>query len=171
MPSDERFSEFYDATKLRVLHYLYFATNDLAEAEELTQDAYLRAWQHWDRVEKYDDPLAWVRTVGWRLAVNKTRWVRRRVGWSGSQQQPGGETDAVSALIERLDMVHALRTLPVNARQVLALYYLYDLSVEAIASELHIPQGTVKSRLSRGRNFLALNLMSSATSAEQDEPQ
>ena len=59
------------------------------------------------------------------------------------------------ALEDHVAIITALRALPEAQRQVIALHYLADLSVEAIAQELGVPAGTVKSRLSRGRDALA----------------
>jgi RNA polymerase sigma-70 factor (ECF subfamily) len=62
------------------------------------------------------------------------------------------------ALEDHVAIITALRALPEAQRQVIALHYLADLSVEAIAQELGVPAGTVKSRLSRGRDALASQL-------------
>jgi RNA polymerase sigma-70 factor (ECF subfamily) len=51
-----------------------------------------------------------------------------------------------------------LRTLPVRQRQVLVLHYLVDLPVEEVAHTLGMPNGTVQSLLSRGRQALAAKL-------------
>jgi RNA polymerase sigma-70 factor (ECF subfamily) len=52
-------------------------------------------------------------------------------------------------------VVEALRRLPENMRVVLTLHYLADRDVQQIAAELDIPEGTVKSRLSRARDAMA----------------
>jgi len=63
-----------------------------------------------------------------------------------------------SHLESHLEIITALRALPEAQRQVIALFYLADLPVETIAEELGVPAGTVKSRLSRGREALASHL-------------
>ena len=62
------------------------------------------------------------------------------------------------SLEQHLELIAALRALPLAQRTVIALHYLADLPVEQIADELGVPTGTVKSRLSRGRDALALAL-------------
>jgi RNA polymerase sigma-70 factor (ECF subfamily) len=52
-------------------------------------------------------------------------------------------------------VVEALRALPFQQREVIALFYLADLSVQEIAATLNVADGTVKSRLNRGRTALA----------------
>jgi RNA polymerase sigma-70 factor (ECF subfamily) len=73
----EGFDAFYTGTNRRVLHQMYAMTGNLADAQELVQEAYARAWQRWSTVSTYDDPEAWVRTVAWRLAQTSER---RRTG-------------------------------------------------------------------------------------------
>src|SRR5688500_9768175 len=77
MSAEQTFDQFYRATYHRVLTYLYATSGNLATAQELTQEAYARAWQRWNRLSGYDDPEAWVRTVGWRLASSRWRSARR----------------------------------------------------------------------------------------------
>ncbi len=66
--------------------------------------------------------------------------------------------EILPASAEALALAQALRTLPIRQRQVLVLHYLVDLSVEEVAHTLGIPNGTVKSLLSRGRHALAAKL-------------
>ena len=149
----EDFDGFYLATRDRLLHTLYAMTGDLAEAQDVVQEAYSRAWQRWSTVSAYDEPTAWVRTVAWRLAVSRRRKARNRITAALRLHQvspPANEPSPDTAAI-----VAALRTLPDAQRRALALHYLCDLSVEAVASETGVSTGTVKSRLSRGRAALA----------------
>ena len=60
-----------------------------------------------------------------------------------------------AGLEDHLEIIAALRALPEAQRHVIALHYLADLPVDQIAAELGVPSGTVKSRLSRGRDALA----------------
>jgi RNA polymerase sigma-70 factor (ECF subfamily) len=147
------FDGFYATTRDRLLHALYAMTGDLSEAQDVVQEAYARAWQRWQTVAAYDDPVAWVRTVAWRLAVSRRRKARNRVGAAlrlhaitAPVPEPSADTAAIVA---------ALRQLPDAQRRALALHYLCDLSVEAVAAETGVSTGTVKSRLSRGRTALA----------------
>jgi RNA polymerase sigma-70 factor (ECF subfamily) len=149
----EDFDGFYVATRDRLLHVLYAMTGDLAEAQDVLQEAYARAWQRWPQVSRYDEPTAWVRTVAWRLAVSRRRKAHNRVSAAlrlhaepRSTYEPSPDTAAI---------VEALRQLPVAQRRALALHYLCDLSVDAVAAETGVSTGTVKSRLSRGRAALA----------------
>jgi RNA polymerase sigma-70 factor (ECF subfamily) len=152
----EDFDGFYAATHDRVLHALYAMTGDLTESQDVVAEAYARAWQRWSTVARYDEPMSWVRTVAWRLAVSRRRKAINRVGAAmrlharpAPVSEPSPDTAAVVA---------ALRRLPDAQRRALALHYLCDLSVEAVAAETGVSTGTVKSRLARGRVALAAAL-------------
>ena len=145
------FDEFYSNAAARLVRHSYALTGDLAEAQDIAQEAFARAWQRWPAVRECDSPEAWVRRVATNLAAS--RWRRIRVaravaGQPAEQHAPEVSTDTVA-------LVCGLRTLPERQRTVLVLHYMCDLSVDQIASELGCPSGSVKSWLSRGRTALA----------------
>lgn len=147
------FDAFYIATARRVVLYLYAACGDRAEAQDVAQEAFARAWQHWSRVARYDDPEGWVRAVAWRLMLNRWRGLRR---WLAARARMGPPNEATaSPSPDRVAVVEALQRLPAAQRQVVALHYLLDMSVLDVAASLGVPEGTVKARLSRARTALA----------------
>lgn len=146
------FDAFYIATVRRVVLYLYAACGDRSDAQDIAQEAFARAWQHWSRVAGYDDPEAWVRTVAWRLMINRWRGLRRRLA---ARARVGPPDEASSPSPDRVAVVDALLRLPKPQRQVVALYYLLDMPVNEIAATTGTPAGTVKARLSRARTALA----------------
>ena len=156
MEADLNFDDFYRATVSRVIHLVYVTTGDLTIAQDCTQEAYARAWQRWHTVSKADDPLSWVRTVARRLAIS--HW-RKDVGRDKAYRALALDREKHAAMSEdRMVVVAALRELSHDHREVLALFYLLDMSVEAIAAELGFPQGTIKARLHHGRAALASHL-------------
>lgn len=152
---EEQFDAFYRANAGSVAHLVYATTGDLGLAQDSTQEAFARAWQRWPSVSRYDDPLAWVRTVARRVAISA--WRSR-----GRQQQAhvrhGASVPGQAPSEDRVAVVAALQTLSEPARTALVLYYIADLSVEQIAQETGTPIGTVKARLHRGRGRLAAAL-------------
>lgn len=152
MRDADGFDEFYRATRGRVLEYLFAAGGDLGEAQDAAQEAFTRAWQRWEHISGHTDPEAWVRVVGWRVLANRWRKVRggriayRRHGLAPPVPPPGEETVA---------LVAALRQLPADQRQAIVLHHIVELPVAQIAAETGVPVGTVKARLSRGRQALA----------------
>jgi RNA polymerase sigma-70 factor (ECF subfamily) len=153
------FDGFYAASRDRLLHVLYAMTGDLAEAQDVVQEAYARAWQRWAQVSEYDEPAAWVRTVAWRLAISRRRKARNRV--AAALRLHAQPARPVEPSPDTAVIVQALRRLPDAQRRTLALHYLCDLSVDAVAEETGVSAGTVKSRLSRGRDALAAVLAES----------
>lgn len=152
MRDAESFDDFYRSTAKRMLRYGYAVAGDYAEAQDLVQEAFARAWRHWRTLSDHPAPEAWVRLVVARLAAD--RWRRLR-GWRAAVTR-NGPADVVRPPGEdTVLLVGALRQLPAAQRQALALHYLFDMSVEDIARETRVPTGTVKSWLSRGRARLA----------------
>ena len=148
---DDSFAAFYTASYQRLLGQLFAVTGDLAEAENLLQEAYARAFARWAQVHAYDRPEAWVRRVALNLAAVAARRLRRRAVALWRLGPP-----VVPELSpELLDLHKALGTLPLGQRQVIVLHHLVGLPVEEVAHELRVPTGTVKSRLARGRRALA----------------
>ncbi|OZV83243.1 SigE family RNA polymerase sigma factor [Micromonospora echinospora] len=152
MPDVDGFDEFYRGSRQRLLGFVYALTGDLAEAQDAVQEAYVRAWQRWSTVGRYDDPEAWVRVVASRIAVSRWRSLRSRarayLRHGAIEAVPAPNTDTV-------EVVAALRRLPEEQRTALALYYLLGMPVAEVARETNAPVGTVKARLSRGRTALA----------------
>jgi RNA polymerase sigma-70 factor (ECF subfamily) len=153
MRDENSFDDFYRATSGRLVRFGYAVTGDLTEAQDLVQEAYLRAWQHWRTVVAHENPEGWLRLVLARLAAD--RW--RRIGRRSAALRRAGPPPAVPPPNEdAVVLVAALRRLPVKHRQALALHYLFDMSVAQIAEETGVAVGTVKSWLSRGRAGLAV---------------
>src|SRR5215218_8003870 len=75
---DDGFAAFYAGSYRRLLGQLFAVTGDLAEAENVLQEAYARAFTRWSRVGGYDLPEAWVRRVALNLAAMAERSLRRR---------------------------------------------------------------------------------------------
>jgi RNA polymerase sigma-70 factor (ECF subfamily) len=150
------FDEFYRDTRQRVLEYVYMASGrDLAEAQDAVAEAYARAWQRWNTVRACADPEAWVRVVAWRVAANGWRKQRSRLV-AHRRHGPPGEVPAATE--DSVALVAALRQLPPEQRVALVLFYIVELPVAQIAEETGVPVGTVKSRLSRGRQALSMQL-------------
>lgn len=143
------FNTLYSAGYGRLAAQLYAYLGDATEAEDVTQEAFLRAWRDWERISTYDDPVAWVRRVAWNLATSRlrslTRATRVRVA-----------SEAVAALSpDRVALVAALRQLPERQRLAVVLHYLADLPVADVCAEMNAARGTVLSWLHRGRAQLA----------------
>jgi RNA polymerase sigma-70 factor (ECF subfamily) len=124
-------------------------------AEEIAQEALLRAHRDWDRIARYDRPGAWVRRVTINLATSSRRRrtsERRALERAGSRRQldtPPPEVDEFWALVRRL---------PPRQAAAVALHYLDDLSIAEIADALGCAEGTAKAHLHQARRTLAEHL-------------
>jgi RNA polymerase sigma-70 factor (ECF subfamily) len=125
------------------------------EAEEAVQEAFVRALGLTGQRPVVKDPEAWL----YRVAVNvvRARWRRILVA---RRLQPllATEPHADTASDSRLALLAALRKLPFGQREAIALHYFADLPIEDIAARVGAPVGTIKARLSRGREALSKHL-------------
>ncbi|MBA3523208.1 MAG: SigE family RNA polymerase sigma factor [Geodermatophilaceae bacterium] len=144
------FAEFYAATHRVATAQVFAMIGNWHEAQEAVQEAYARALARWAHVSRYDEPLAWVRTVAYRVSVSRWRKARRLV--LGTER----DTEVPAPLETHVALVAGLQRLPQAQREALVLHYLADLPVAQIAAQLGVPEGTVKARLSRGRAAMAL---------------
>ncbi|MFF7335127.1 SigE family RNA polymerase sigma factor [Streptomyces sp. NPDC008150] len=152
MRDPDDFDRFYTAGVRRLTSQLYAMTGDRAEAEDLVHEAYARAWQRWDKVSGYADPEAWVRTVAFRIRVST--W-RKTVNRLAAHRRHGVPDPQPELRPDYVAIVAALRRIPAEQRRAVVLHHLVGLSVDEIARETGAASGTVKARLSRGRQAMA----------------
>ena len=146
------FDEFYAATAVRVVRHSYALTGNIADAQDIAQEAFARAWQRWGFVSECSSPEAWVRQVATNLAT--TRWRRDRTA-RAARRELAVRQYAPEISPNTVALVAGLRKLPERQRVVLVLHYLADQPVDQIATDLGCPVGSVKAWLSRGRAALA----------------
>jgi RNA polymerase sigma-70 factor, ECF subfamily len=155
-PTDDDFAAFYASVFARLVGQLRVVTGDLQEAEDVVQEAMARASTRWARLQSYDVPEAWVRRVALNLAADRVRRGRRRLAALRRLVPPATQP---AEQVEDLALLQALRGLSIGQRQVLVLHYLIGMPVQEVARTLRVPTGTVKVRLSRGRQALAAQLV------------
>jgi RNA polymerase sigma-70 factor (sigma-E family) len=149
MRDEDGFAEFASANARRLRHIARLLTGDPDRAEDLLQIALARSYRRWDRISRYDDPVAYVR----RVMVNAhTDWWRRR--WRHevpTGQLPDGPTsgDLAADHADRDLLARALAGLSPRERAVVVLRYYADLSEQEIARTLGVAPGTVKSASAR----------------------
>jgi RNA polymerase sigma factor (sigma-70 family) len=146
-------ADLYHAAYRRLVAQVFAFTTDLSEAQDAVQEAFARALARPHGLAGVDVPEAWLRTVA--TNVVRRRWRRRQIlNTILLRERPlvRGYEDPPEP--ERADLREALATLPRPYREVIVLHYLADLPVDEVAAILEVPVGTVKSRLSRGREAL-----------------
>jgi RNA polymerase sigma-70 factor, ECF subfamily len=159
------FEEFFAATYGRLVGLLFAFLHDRAQAEDVVQDALASALLRWPVLRRYHDPEAWVRRVAFRRAIDHHRRSARQLR-ALLRLGPPPASPPVGA--EHVDLVRALRRLPLAQREVLVLHYVAELAVERVAAELRLPVGTVKSRLARGRAALASELQAEVGAPDEE---
>jgi RNA polymerase sigma-70 factor (ECF subfamily) len=144
--------ELYSASYRRLVVQLYAICGDLSEAEDAVQEGFVAALRKRRGLAEVRNPEAWVRTT----AVNhlRSRWRHSAVVRKYQPRVPGPQ-EAIDIGPEHVAIVTALAQVDTSQREVVVLHYLADLGTAEIAGELGIPEGTVKSRLSRARARLA----------------
>jgi RNA polymerase sigma-70 factor (ECF subfamily) len=147
-----RLREVYAVAYPRLVGQLVGVTGDPAEAEDVVMEAFARAAARPQEFADVDNPEAWLRTVAVNLA--RSRW-RRMLRWSHLIPALARSEAYADLPEEHLALMAALRSLPLNQREAIALHHLADLPVAEVALTLGVPEGTVKARLSRGRAALA----------------
>ena len=153
--TEAEFREIFAASYPRLLVQLYGVTGNAAEAEDLVQEAFVRAAATGKKFIGLDNPEAWLRTVA--INSHRSRWRKQR-NFARIRDRAASRPPDLPALEDRIDVIDALRRMPASQREVVALHYLADLDIAEVARTLRIAEGTVKSRLSRGREALALAL-------------
>ena len=152
----DEFDAFYGARAPTLVRMIYLRTGDLTRAQDCVQEAFTRAWLKWPTLQSGPDPVAWVRTVAWNLAVTDWRSRRRArardEGWrveGAAQPLPIAEVVAVR---------EALQDLPAHQQAAIILHYFEDLSIAEISAMTGKPTGTIKSNLHRARLALRAQL-------------
>ncbi|MFF7970687.1 SigE family RNA polymerase sigma factor [Streptomyces sp. NPDC007905] len=153
--TEDEFDAFYTAAFPRLTGQLSAFTGDRVEAQDVVQEAFVRAWNRRKDFLADEAPEAWIRTVAMRLAVSRWRRARR---WLELVRRTPPPEFTPGPGPDRPALVAALRQLSKAQRMAIVLHHLCDLSVEQVASETGVPVGTVKARLSRGRVALAKHL-------------
>lgn len=137
-------------------------TGDRAEAEELVQDAFLRAYRNLEQFRGDARFSTWLYRIVYNVCM--TRVSRRKphahtvsVDESlvdiADHDEPGADERLEDEEVQRM-LVEEIQHLPEHYRTAITLFYLQEMSYEEMTDVLTLPLGTVKTNLFRGRNLL-----------------
>ena len=145
------FDEFFRSTHRRALAAMYLVTGDRHEAEEIVQDAYVRVFERWDRIQVLDDPEGYVLRTAMNVFRDRFRRaalaVRRTITTSAA-------SDDLRAVEDRDELVRMLRPLAPRQRAAVVATSILDMSAEDAGRLLGMKASTVRSLASRARASL-----------------
>jgi RNA polymerase sigma-70 factor (ECF subfamily) len=147
----------YRKTYQRLVSAVFALTGDLPESQDCVQEAFAQAAKKPEPVLSARNAEAWLRTASLNIARSRFRR-RKRLELLMQRMLVPSEVEPASGP-ERLTVLQAIRQLPPEQAETIALFYLADLPVGEIAATRHVPTGTVKARLARARTRLATILL------------
>jgi RNA polymerase sigma-70 factor, ECF subfamily len=144
-----------------LVNLAYRFCRDRGRAEEMAQEAFLRAYRSLDKWRKDAAFSTWLFAVASNWYRSELRRIPAQTIALDEVKEPrdgrpsdGGLEDAD----QNNKIRHAVLTLPAKYREPLILFYFHDMDVSAAARSLNLPEGTVKARLFRGRELLRSKL-------------
>jgi RNA polymerase sigma-70 factor, ECF subfamily len=161
LPAVSDFDALYRAHYPAVLRAAYAITLDLEEGREITQETFLRLWEHRDRLAPGSNEKAWLMRVATNLGIS---YRRSLLVHFRARRQAGPEQDPVAlalAGIEGQRVRRALAVLKPRERAVLALRFDHDLSFAEVGEVLGHPEATARTWCRRAVERLRHELLPS----------
>jgi RNA polymerase sigma-70 factor (ECF subfamily) len=123
------------------------------DAEDIAQEALLRAWRHRETLRHSERFAGWLTTIVRNEAARDASRIRPEPA-DATAENGEHEDERMSQVVMRADLEVGLRELQRDEQLLLRMRYEEDLTQAAIARSLDLPEGTVKVRLHRARNKL-----------------
>jgi len=157
--ADVGFGERIAENQRRVFQIAYSVLGNSADAEDVAQEAFLRAYEKLDSLRDAEKFRAWVNRIVFRLALNRKRGYRRGLvrdtEWQVNDSPAmvdGTEEAERHVMLDRLR--REIERLPEKLRSVLQLSLVEEMEATEVGAVLGIPVGTVRSRLHTARKLL-----------------
>jgi RNA polymerase sigma-70 factor (ECF subfamily) len=145
------FDEFFRSTHRRALAAMYLVTGNRHEAEEIVQDAFVRVFERWDRIQGLDDPEGYLLRTA--MNVFRDRFRRAVLAARRTITTPMGADD-LRAVEDRDELVRMLRPLAPRQRAALVATSILDMSAEEAGRLLGMKASSIRSLASRARTSL-----------------
>jgi RNA polymerase sigma-70 factor (sigma-E family) len=146
---DAEFLDFAAAVRPQLRRTAYLICHDWDAAADITQEALIRPYVAWPRLEHSTGLRTYARRTLVRVALDGARKRSSQELPTARVPDRAGE-DPATATVERLVLIDALATLPPRQRACVVLRHYDDLSVDDVAAALGCRAGTVKSQTARG---------------------
>lgn len=152
--TEKDFQEFYRTHGFRVRRTLQGMVGNRATAEELTQEAFLKAWANLASFGLKSKLSTWIYQIAIYTALD---WLRsHKAKWTSAEVDGPSESELTP---EKRAVTEALMELDEDNRALLVLHYYEGLNLKEIGLILKIPEGTVKSRLHTAKALLKPRLI------------
>ncbi len=156
---DPEFTRILQENERRIFNMVYWSIGNYDDAQDLTQDIFWAVYRNLPKFRGEARVSTWI----YRIALNRIRRYLRKqrvrrllvpLEHLRDRGDPGPTQDPPHLPPEYQALHHHLQQLPEEFRTVILLFYFENLSLKEIARVLGVPEGTVKSRLSRARRLL-----------------
>ena len=145
------FEEFFHTERDRLFRVMFVITKNRQEAEDLSQEAFVRVWERWDTIAAMENPIGYLHRAAMNLFRSRYRRAllaaRRGMGIST-------EEDAYAAIDDRLAALQALGTLAPRQRAAIVLTEVLQYTAEEAGSMLGIRAATVRALHFQARSAL-----------------
>jgi RNA polymerase sigma factor (sigma-70 family) len=153
------FGLLVDKYKASIFSIAYSMLRNFHDAEDVTQDVFIKAYKNLSALRRWDNFLSWLCSIAYNLCRDriKAQSIRKENERLNRKSQKELDDSSVNSYREEQvfkSLHEALDSLPDIYREVLTLHYLGGISSEQIARILSIPYATVRQRLSRARTQL-----------------
>jgi len=156
---DELLQALHDVHGAALTRFVTHMTHDSALAQDVVQEALLRAWKHPEILAQSDDAArAWLFTVARNLVIDDRRSARYRREISTDILPETGSIDETDSALDAWILSEALSALSHQHRSAIVGAYYLGHSIAEIARKEGVPEGTIKSRLHYALRALRLSL-------------
>lgn len=155
-----------------IYSFCRYLANNIEDADDLYQDTFLTVMEQFEKIDMQQNPKSYLLSVTlllWKNRKRKYAWRKRITDMILMREEAEDEEreakvirfspEEVTLRREKIQAVRqAVSNLPERLRIIILLYYTEELSVSQISELVHIPEGTVKSRLFKARKVLEKEL-------------
>lgn len=149
----DSFGRLYDMHVDRVYRHVYYRVGNVPDAEDLTQQVFLKAWQAMDKYKKTSSPfLAWLMRIGHNLVIDFYRSKKDKAYLDYEVAAPDLDSSPeriAEAKLDQQQLRRAILQLHGDQQQVILMRFIEDFSYTEIASSLGKSEGTIRVILHR----------------------
>lgn len=131
----------------KIYGFIYQFLGSKADAEDATQEAFLRAYKSYSSLREPSSAKAWIYSIARNVCIDKSRWWKRYTATISNLDREDTANPKTTELT--LTLRKLINELPIKQREVFILRHWHDFDTKETAKLLSISEGTVKSHLKR----------------------